>query len=62
MQIDKATMKALQEEACKILRIDTLETQNSDGLDFHDVAVWKIVEVIKMAYAEGHQQGQLDSH
>ena len=61
MQIDNDTLNGLKEEACAILGIDTLETQNSDGLDFHDTAVWTIVDVIKMAYAAGHQQGQLDS-
>lgn len=28
--------------AQKHLRIETLETRNSDRLDFHDVAVWSI--------------------
>lgn len=61
MQIDNDTLNGLKEEACKILGIDTLETRNSDSLDFHDTAVWTIIDVIKMAYAEGHQQGGLDS-
>ena len=62
MKIDEATMAVLKEQACTILGLETLEARNSDGLDFHDTAVWTIVELLEMAYAQGHQQGQLDSH
>jgi hypothetical protein len=34
--------------------IETLETQNSDRLDFHDVAVWAIRAALEAAYAAGH--------
>ena len=33
--------------------IETLETRNSDGLDFHDVAVWAIREALEAAFAAG---------
>ena len=33
--------------------IDTLETRNSDGLDFHDVAVWSIRAALEAAFAAG---------
>lgn len=33
--------------------IETLETQNSDRLDFHDVAVWAIRAALQAAYAAG---------
>ena len=33
--------------------IETLETRNSDGLDFHDVAVWAIRDALEAAYAAG---------
>ncbi len=33
--------------------IETLETQGSDRLDFHDVAVWAIRAVLAEAYAAG---------
>lgn len=33
--------------------IETLETQNSDRLDFHDVAVWAIRAALEAAYAAG---------
>ena len=33
--------------------IETLETRNSDSLDFHDVAVWAIRSALEAAYAAG---------
>ena len=33
--------------------IETLETQNSDRLNFHDVAVWAIRAALEAAYAAG---------
>jgi len=33
--------------------IETLETRNSDGLDFHDVAVWSICAALEAAFAAG---------
>lgn len=33
--------------------IETLETRNSDGLDFHDAAVWAIRAALNEAYAAG---------
>jgi hypothetical protein len=62
MKIDEATMAVLKEQACIILSLETLETRNSDRLDFHDTPVWSIIELLEMAYLQGHQQGQLDSH
>ena len=44
----------LLEIAAKHLHsIETLETQNSDRLDFHDVAVWAIRATLNEAYAAG---------
>ena len=33
--------------------IETLETRNSDSLDFHDVAIWAIRAALEAAYAAG---------
>ena len=33
--------------------IETLETRNSDWLDFHDVAVWAMRAALTEAYAAG---------
>lgn len=35
------------------LFIETLETQNSDSLDFHDVSVWGVREALIAAYQAG---------
>lgn len=35
------------------LRIDTLETRNSDSLDFHEVAVWSVRDALLAAYQAG---------
>lgn len=50
----KAPSEALLREiAMKHFFIDTLETRNSDSLDFHDVAVWAIRSALEAAYAAG---------
>ena len=35
------------------LFIDTLETRNSDSMDFHDVSVWGVKEALLAAYQAG---------
>ena len=37
--------------------IETLETRNSDGLDFHYVAVWAIRSALEAAYEAGRIAG-----
>ena len=50
----KAPSEALLLEiAARHFRMETLETRNSDGLDFHDVAVWSIRAALKAAFAAG---------
>jgi hypothetical protein len=48
-----ASEALLAEIAMKHFFIDTLETRNSDSLDFHDVAVWAIRSALEAAYAAG---------
>ena len=43
----------LLEIVAKHFRPETLETRNSDGLDFHDVAVWSIRAALEAAFAAG---------
>ncbi|MEO8243492.1 MAG: hypothetical protein ABI832_14395 [bacterium] len=43
----------LMEIAAKHFHIETLEIRNSDGLDFHDVAVWSIRAALEAAFAAG---------
>jgi hypothetical protein len=35
------------------LMIDTLETRNSDNLDFHSVAVWNVKTALEEAWKAG---------
>ena len=44
---------AIEDIARRILRIETIETRNSDALDFHDLAVWNIREALEAAYEAG---------
>lgn len=43
----------LAEIAKKHLSLETLETRNSDSLDFHEVAVWAIKDALQEAYEAG---------
>ena len=36
--------------------LETLETRNSDRLDFHDVAVWAIRDALAEAYEAGRRE------
>ncbi len=38
-------------------RIETLDTQNWDRLDFHDVAVWAIRAALEEAFEAGRRAG-----
>ena len=40
-----------------VLNIDSLETQNSDDLDFHNVAVWEVKQALEKAFVLGIEQG-----
>jgi len=41
--------------AKEILDIETLETRNSDGLDFHEVSVWEIKDALKAVFEAGRK-------
>ena len=43
--------------AQKHLGIETLETRNSDSLDFHDTAVWCIKDALEAACRAGAERG-----
>ena len=49
------TQKTLEQIAQKHLGIDTLQTQNRDRLDFHDLAVWSIEAALKAAFEAGQK-------
>jgi hypothetical protein len=50
----EATVDArLEQIARTTLGLETLETRRSDGLDFHDLAVWQIKQALQAAYDAG---------
>jgi hypothetical protein len=38
-----------------ILNIETLETRDSDDLDFHEVSIWSLKAALEAAYRAGQQ-------
>ena len=50
-----APSSLLEEIALKHFFVQTLQTQNSDRLDFHDVSVWAIESALKAAFEAGVQ-------
>lgn len=47
----------VSEEIRKLLHLETLETRNTDSLDFHEVAVWNVKKAIDMAFEAGRKVG-----
>ena len=47
------TDKVLEGIAKKNFNVDTLQTRNSDSLDFHDVAIWSIKSALEEAFLAG---------
>lgn len=43
----------LESIARRVLFIETLQNRNSDGLDFHELAVWTIKQAMREAYDAG---------
>lgn len=58
MTSSKSLNKLLEQIAKEHLFIQTLQTQSSDRLDFHDVAVWSIKSALEAAYAAGIAAGK----
>lgn len=50
---DAARDAFLLDLARRRFSVETLETRNSDGEDFHDVAVWSIRAALEEAYEAG---------
>ena len=47
--------KIIADIASQQLRIETLETRNSDSLDFHDVSVWGLRTALLCAFEAGRK-------
>lgn len=39
--------------AIEVLEVESLEARGRDGLDFHDVAIWTIEELLTRAFEAG---------
>lgn len=48
----------LEQIAKEVMEIETLETRNSDSLDFHDISVWSLKEMLEKAYEAGKKEGK----
>jgi hypothetical protein len=54
--VDAKTLdQLLLQIALDHLFVDTLETRNSDRLDFHEVSVWGIKSALQAAFDAGRQ-------
>jgi hypothetical protein len=47
----------IREIALRVLHIQTLEVQNNDRLDFHDLSVETILAALNQAYEAGRTAG-----
>ena len=53
VSMNEQQLAILCEIAKTKLKIETLETRHSDSLDFHDCAVWNILDALKAAFEAG---------
>ena len=51
--MSKEVQDKIKEIASKYLSIETLDVQNSDDKDFHDLAVWDIERALMAAFEAG---------
>jgi len=51
----RALDQLLEHIARQHLSIETLQTQRSDQLDFHDVSVWSVKSALQAAFEAGKQ-------
>jgi hypothetical protein len=59
VKTNKKLNQLLEQIAQQHLFIDTLETQSSDRLDFHDVSVWGIKAALEAAYEAGRKSASV---
>ena len=48
-----ATQEQSVNQIARAAGFSTLETRNSDSLDFHSVAVWELKKMLELAYQAG---------
>ena len=56
--MSEAKTEAIKKIANHYLAIETLETRNSDELDFHDLLIGNIKKALEEAYDAGRQAGE----
>ena len=54
MKIRKSDSDRIEDIAREVLGIKTLKTRGRDSLDFHELSVWKLREVLLAAYEAGN--------
>ena len=59
-QVTQALEALFQQIALDHLFIETLETRNSDRMDFHEVSVWGVKSALMAAYEAGRQAAKQD--
>jgi hypothetical protein len=57
MENTERNFKLFEEFARQRCGIPTLRTQNSDRLDFHEIAVWTLLNMMQDAYDAGFKAG-----
>ena len=48
-----ATLSLIEQIASQHLGIDSLQTQHSDHLDFHEVSVWSLASALQASFDAG---------
>jgi hypothetical protein len=48
----------VEEIAKSILGLETLQTRNSDSLDFKEMSVWQVKEALEAAFLAGFKTGE----
>ena len=56
-ELDSSVDVIIRQIARDVLGINSLETQNSDSFDFHDVSVWQIKSALENAFKVGFESG-----
>ena len=59
-QAAKTLDQQMQQIALDHLFIETLETRNSDRMDFQEVSVWGVKSALMAAYEAGRQAAKQD--
>ncbi len=57
----RALDQLLEHIARQHLSIETLQTQRSDQLDFHDVSVWSVKSALQAAFEAGKQAERVEA-